>query len=339
MELSTIKLAKKLSPYTRVIVIAKENGFIAKNSNEYVGGNISLEKISFRSSLSLSIILKTRDIIKKYNIKNVIFFGASELKSLYFSFLYFDINLIIRHGTTKTKSKKNGFRRLIYNRVNYHVSTSKHIFNNVQKIIPFGKATKECIIYPSIKYSPSQNSNDSNDIRLLHTGRITEGKGQLDAIKACKTLVENDIYFYFNIVGGYENEKDKDIFLDFYKTVSYKNSINITGHVDNVIDFIEHSNIFIFPSYGEGFGNSFVEALSAGLVCICYENTTFKEFKKLGFYMHIVEDRSINKLQEKLLYVAQNIAYEKEKSKKNIDLVKTLFNEEKETKKYLDILQ
>ena len=190
----------------------------------------------------------------------------------------------------------------------------------------------------SIKYLPCKNNNSSNNIQLLHTGRIAEGKGQIDAIKACRVLVENNIYFHLNIVGGYEDKEYNNIFLNFYKTVPYKNCIDIIGHVDNIMDFIEHSNIFIFPSYGEGFGNSFAEALSAGLVCICYDNTTFKEFKKLGFYIHIVKDRDINNLQEKLLYVVKNRIYEQEKSKKNIDLVKRLFNEKNEINSYLDIL-
>ena len=92
MELDAIKLAKKLSASLQIVMIAKKDYFIDKQRNEYLGYNgIKLETISFKSSLSLSIILNVRKIIKQYGIKNIIFFGASELKSLYFSFLGLDV--------------------------------------------------------------------------------------------------------------------------------------------------------------------------------------------------------------------------------------------------------
>ena len=153
MELDTIKLAKKLFPYRKIVLIIKEEGFIHKNFNKYfsLSDKIDLETIKFKSTLSFNIILKARDIVKKYNIRNVIFFGASELKSLYFSFLGLDINLIVRHGTTKSTPKKDWFHKLIYSRINYHVCISKHIQKNIEYIIPFGKHTKSILIYPSIE--------------------------------------------------------------------------------------------------------------------------------------------------------------------------------------------
>jgi hypothetical protein len=132
MEIDTIKLAKKLSPYMPITIIAKEGHFIANSKNDFLEYNqISLETVSFFCSLSLSIILKVRQIVQTKGIKNVIFFGASELKSLYFSFLGLDINLIIRHGTTKTTPKKDWFHRLIYSKVNFHISICKHLQKNV----------------------------------------------------------------------------------------------------------------------------------------------------------------------------------------------------------------
>lgn len=75
MEIDSIKLAKKLSFDTKIVLVAKEGKFIANQSSDYVGFNgISLETINFKSSISLSIVFRMREIIKKYDIKNVIFF-------------------------------------------------------------------------------------------------------------------------------------------------------------------------------------------------------------------------------------------------------------------------
>ena len=337
MELDTLRLVNKIKAYSQVVLISKKNTFISKEAKNI--DSIISKEVHFKSSFSISLILQIRNIVQEQNIKNFIFFGASELKSLYFSLLGLDINLIIRHGTTKTRPKKDCFHKLIYSNVNYHVSISEHILKNVKDIIPFGKQSVECLIYPSIKSIKQFSKNECSDIKLLHTGRITDGKGQVDGIKACSILIKNGINFTFDIVGGYENEKEKEKFLTILNTIPYKGNINLVGFSNDISFFFETSNIFIFPSYGEGFGNSFAEALGAGLICICYENTTFIEFKKLGFYIHMVENKNISLLQEKLLYIVHHIDDEQRKSRHNVKLVEKIFCEENEIKKYLEILK
>ena len=337
MEIDAIKLANKLSSYSKIILVAKENGFIAQkfDNNCLNNQNISLETVKFKSSLSFNIIKIARDIVIRNNIKNVIFFGASELKSLYFSFLGLDINLIVRHGTTKSTPKKDWFHKLIYSKVNYHVSISKHIQKNLDYIIPFGKNSKSILIYPSVK-NININKKEKNDkLTLLHTGRIANGKGQIDAIKACSILVENNIDFIFYVVGGFEKDYEKE-FLDFYNNLNYKDKIILVGFSNEIEKYLEKSDIFIFPSYGEGFGNSFVEALSFKLKCVSYANTSFFEFKKIGFDFEMVENKNIDNLKQSLLKIVKDeIKFDFEK---NIELIKNIFYENQEVKKYLEII-
>jgi len=337
MEIDSIKLAKKLSSYTHITMIAKKDHFIANKKETYVNVNgIKLETIKFSSNLSFSIIKNTREIIKKNNIKNVIFFGASELKSLYFSFLGLDINLIVRHGTTKSRPKKDWFHRLIYSNVNYHVSICKHLKKNVEYIIPFGKKTQAKLIYSSFDFEePKQIKQDK--LTLLHIGRIAQGKGQIDAIKACEVLVKNNIDFNFNIVGGFEESYEKE-FMKFYEQCSYKDKINLIGFTSEVDIFIQKADIFIFPSYGEGLSNAFLEAISNNLVCLTYQNTSFPELQELGLYFNMAENKNIDNLKKKLLHIIQILDIEKNKSQKNHNLSKKLFALKNEMNNYLEIL-
>jgi len=337
MEIDSIKLAKKLSSYTNITMIAKKDHFIANEKKTYVDVNgIKLETIKFSSNLSFSIIKNAREIIKKNNIKNVIFFGASELKSLYFAFLGLDINLIVRHGTTKSRPKKDWFHRLIYSNVNYHVSICKHLKKNVEYIIPFGKKTQAKLIYSSFDFEePKQIKQDK--LTLLHIGRIAQGKGQIDAIKACEVLVKNNIDFTFNIVGGFEDSYKKE-FIKFYEQCSYKDKINLIGFTNKVDVFIHKTDIFIFPSYGEGLSNAFLEAISNNLVCLTYQNTSFPELQKLGLDFSMAKDKDISNLNNKLLSIVQNLGINKKKCKKNYTLSKELFSLENEMNLYLEIL-
>ena len=249
MEIDSIKLAKKLSSFTPIVLIARSGFFIDSKKKEYIGfNNINLELIDFKSSFSFNIIFQARRIIKEYGIKNIVFFGASELKSLYFSFLGLDINLIVRHGTTKSRPKKDWFHKMIYSDVNYHVSICNHLLKNVREIIPFGRNTQEKLIYSSFQ-TITPLCRKHNKLNLLHVGRIAGAKGQVDAIKACEILVENNIAFELNIVGGFD-ESYKDEFNQFYENCDYKEKINLVGFTNDTLFYIQKADIFIFPSYG-----------------------------------------------------------------------------------------
>jgi glycosyltransferase involved in cell wall biosynthesis len=278
-----------------------------------------------------------REYIKKYSIKNVIFFGASELKSLYFSFLGLDINLIIRHGTTKSSPKKDLFHRLIYSNVNYHVSICKHLQKNVNYIIPFGKNTKSKLIYSSFDFKEVVHK-EHDKLSILHVGRIADAKGQTDAIEACEILFQNDIDFILNIVGGFDENYKKN-FLKFYNSCTYKEKINLVGFTTDVRSYIEKADIFLFPSYGEGLSNAFLEAISNNLVSISYDNTSFPELQDLGLYFKMSENKNIQKLQESLLGCTQDLENELENSNKNFDIIKNIFSLKKEIDSYLKILK
>lgn len=337
MEIDSIRLAKKLSPCVPITLIAKTNCFIANSKADYIGyNNIALETVSFRSSISFSIIFSVRRIIRERGIKNVIFFGASELKSLYFSFLGLDINLIVRHGTTKSRPKKDWFHRLIYSNVNYHVAICKHLQKNVDYIIPFGKNSKSVLIYSSLEV-PSIEKVRHNKLTLLHVGRIAQGKGQTDALQACQILYEKEIDFIFYLVGGFDARYEQP-FMELYDSLPYKEKIILVGFTKNVTEYYAASDIFLFPSHGEGLSNAFLEALAHELVCISYKNTSFPELQELGAFMHQCDDRNIDAIKIVLGAIVQNLPQELSLAQKNSDFIRQNFSTMQEVEKYLEIL-
>jgi glycosyltransferase involved in cell wall biosynthesis len=339
MELAALKLALILSKFVNITLIVQKNKFMHEqclNNKDY--SCLDFKVITFKSTFSTSIILNTRQIVKSNNIKNVIFVGASELKSLYFSFLGLDINLIVRHGTTKSTPKKDFFHRLIYSDVNYHVAISKHLSKNVKQIVLFGKQTK-LVTYPSMPKAISNIEKTNNsELKLLHVGRIAPGKGLKEALQSCDILHQNKIKFTLDSYGGMA-EKYEDEFESFLETLIYKDSFHLCGFTNNIYDEYPKHDIFIFPTKGEGFGNVMMEAIAHGIIVLSFDNTAISNFKEMGFNIHLVKDGNIKALQEQLLYIANNLAKEKHYAEKNIDLAKTLFSSERETKEYLELLK
>ncbi len=336
MELDAVKTALHLSKIANITLIVKKETFLENKVNEINNDKIETKTIKFKNSFSLSIIKNIRKIIQENNIKNVIFFGASELKSLFFAFWGLDINLCVRHGTTKSTPKKDFFHRLIYSNVDWHIANSKHILNNVRYIIPYGKNTKDIVIYPSFEFNEPKITKKEK-LSILHVGRIAEGKGQIDAIKACKILVKNNIDFELNLVGGFDKDYEKK-FKNFLDNCDYKDKINLVGFTNDVEKYYNSSDIFLFPSYGEGLSNAFIEALAHNLVCICYNNTSFSEFRKLGFYYKMIGNKNIQKLSATLYQIVKNLDNERYKCKKNSRLVDKIFSVENELTFYKKIL-
>ena len=131
---------------------------------------------------------------------------------------------------------------------------SKKVGKNLDYIIPFGKNSKSILIYPSVK-NININKKEKNDkLTLLHTGRISQGKGQIDAIKACSILVENNIDFIFYVVGGFEKDYEKE-FLDFYNNLNYKDKIILAGFSNEIEKYLEKPRHIEFQVLGDTHGN------------------------------------------------------------------------------------
>jgi len=338
MELLALSFAKKLNHCltdSKVIMIVKQESYI--HSELKTSEDLAYEVLGFRTFFSFSIMKNVRKIVKYHNIKNIIFFGNSEMKSMYFSFLYLRMNLSLVHVTTKSTSKKDFLHRVIYSDVKYYIGLSTHLVNNVKEIFPLGSQTQLKMITPSLDINPPLVINHSK-LTLLHTGRITKGKGQVDAIKACKSLIKNNIDFHFYIVGQIEPSFEVE-FMNFYENCKYKDKIELTGFKKDISTYIQKSDVFIFPSYGEGFGLSFAEALANNIVCLSYANTSFFDFEKFGFYFRMCKDGDISDLGKNLLDVCMNLEFELEKSNKNHALAKKVFSTQREIDKYLEILE
>ncbi|QOP46113.1 glycosyltransferase [Sulfurimonas paralvinellae] len=340
MELAATKLANNLSKETDITYIIKKDTFIhtqCKENPDYT--NLKYEAINFSTTLlSPSIVFGVRKIIKDKGIKNVIFVGASEMKSLYFAFLGLDINLIVRHGTIKSHPKKDWFHRLVYSNVSTHVAISKYMLGNIQKIIPFGKNTKTTVIVPSLaKKISTMESTTSNVLRLLHAGRVTSGKGIDNAILACQTLHDHKIDFSFDNFGPSDSKYGNKL-NQLLCSITYADKIHINGFTDKIYDEYPKHDIFIFPTPDEGYGNVMMEAISHGIIVLAFDNTAISNFGEMGFHIHLVEDKSLDALKERLLFIAQNLVSEKKKAQANKEIAKKVFAPERETNEYLALL-
>jgi len=341
MEHDAIKLADLLSSCCDVVLVCKKASFIERLYNK---GNYSFrcETIGFlNKNFSVSMFIKSRSIISSYKIKNVVYFGASELKTLYFSFLGKSLNVLVRHGTTKSRAKRDWFHRLVYSCVNYHVAISRHLLGNVKEIVPSNEKLKYEIIYPSFSFPVYKESpfDEGDRVKLIHVGRIVQGKGHRDAILACEVLCDNGIDFELLLLGDGEDSNYVNEIKKIADDTPYGNNIRFAGYVDDVGRYMEFADILLYPSYGEGFGNVFVEAMAHGLSAVTYDNTTFPEFEEMGFVFSMAKDRNIDSLKNELHLAVTDIQAGKVSSESNTKLAAEIFSKDKERRAWCSILE
>lgn len=340
MELAAVKLARLLSQNMEIDFFARDGGFIEKyRDDNFTSYNIKLHTLKFKSNFSFSLILQAREIIKSRQIKNIIFLGASEMKSLYFSCYGLDINFIIRQGSRKTTSKKDFLHRLFYSNVSHFIGNCEYIKQNILDILPIPAAASVDRIYSSLNIDKGIEQHTFKDkVNIVLVGRVHPFKGQLEAIKACEILHESNIDFSLKFLGDIQ---DKEYFKEiesFMLGCKYKEKIEFVGYTTKIKSYLLQSDVFLFPSLGEGMSNAIIESLGYGLVSLIYDDTSSPEFKELGFHIHLTDENSVDELKKKLLYIAKNIKLEKEKALKNISLTQDIFASKREKEEYLELL-
>lgn len=100
-------------------------------------------------------------------------------------------------------------------------------------------------------------------------GRLGKEKGSNELIKAFKTLKE--IYKDAKLLFVGPIEKEKTIEPDVLKYFHENKDIIKVGWTDNVEKYLSAMDVFIFPSYREGFGLSVIEASAMAVPIIATE--------------------------------------------------------------------
>lgn len=133
-----------------------------------------------------------------------------------------------------------------------------------------------------------------NRIEVLYVGNITQMKGIFYLLEAVSRLPEEK--FHLTIVGKYDESWEL--------LKKYKNKVCFTGYVmhEEVRNYLEMSDVFVFPSLGDSFGLAVLEALSYGLPVICSDHAGAADAITNGKNGFIVPVGSVEAIEEKLVY-------------------------------------
>lgn len=133
-------------------------------------------------------------------------------------------------------------------------------------------------------------------LKFIYVGGVKELKGISFLLKAFEDIPEEQAKL--TVVGAY----------DLADVREYADKVNFTGLVmhDEIAKLLKNSDVFVFPSLGDSFALSAVEAAACGLPLIVSENTGMKDQMKEGEEGFIIDCQSSQDIKAKVIWFAEH---------------------------------
>jgi colanic acid/amylovoran biosynthesis glycosyltransferase len=108
---------------------------------------------------------------------------------------------------------------------------------------------------------------DFDTIRFTTIARLHWKKGIIETIQALRLLKNKNIKFEYTVIGS---GGEFDIIIDVINTLELSDNVKLVGQLghDEIIDYLNKTDVYLQYSISEGFCNALLEAQSIGLLCI-----------------------------------------------------------------------
>ncbi len=186
---------------------------------------------------------------------------------------------------------------------------------------------------------PADSKKNNETVNVLFLGYISKAKGALDLLDSIKRVVaqNKNVRFIFagpmireekNIV-HINNPKDTEVSVRrILEKSCCQDHIRFLGEVigRQKTDAFMGADIFVLPSYSEGFPFVVLEAMAAGLPLITTRVGALPEVLEDGKHVLFVQTGAPDELAEKIVALAENSQLRRRMGTENRRLVKEKFN-------------
>ena len=163
------------------------------------------------------------------------------------------------------------------------------------------------------------------DIVFIFVGRIAKEKGMNELREAFTSLVEKNSNVHLLLIGLFEDEHGGMSTKEREQLLKTKN-VHWPGRSDDVRPYFAMSDIFLLPSYREGFPNALMEAGSMGLPAIATDINGCNEIIQHQENGFLVPVKDVKSLKEAMTHLIENPTTTKEMGQKSRKLIENYFD-------------
>lgn len=144
-----------------------------------------------------------------------------------------------------------------------------------------------------------------DDFVFLFVGRVVGDKGVNELVAAFDNVAKNHEGVHLIVVGGEEIALDP-LRAETKRVMSANKRIHTVGYRENVKDYFAASDLFVFPSYREGFPNVVMQAAAMQLNCVVSDINGCNEIITDGENGWVVPVRNVEQLQQRMEWAVEN---------------------------------
>lgn len=134
--------------------------------------------------------------------------------------------------------------------------------NQAKKVIELRTGATKIHVIPNAVH-PIDVDDVVKKNQIVTVGRLSKEKGHLSLIQAFSNCKNEN--WSLHIVG---DGKERDTLIKETEKLKIKDKVVFYGHLKDFASILASSDIFVLPSFYEGFPNALIEAMSVPLACI-----------------------------------------------------------------------
>lgn len=164
---------------------------------------------------------------------------------------------------------------------------------NCVHMAPYGVNIKD--------FKPRNNFRKIDKMRFLFVGSFSQRKGISYLLQAFKELENEGENISLTMAGrgimDYELVKS-------YELKCLETHVNLP--LEKLVELMQESDVFVFPSICEGFGLVLIQAMATGMPLITTYNTSGPDFIEEGKDGFLIEAQDVEAIKNKVRYFLQN---------------------------------
>ena len=213
-----------------------------------------------------------RSLVKKWRPDFVVCYKSGSSMAACIARMVCKFNLVVsERNTNQNISRKDRIKFFLYRWADHIVPNSYSQAEFIKKYFPslYSRVKVITNMVDTEKFKPFTKKYNNEITQVITTARVTHQKNLFNYLKTVRILKEKGVKVHFNWYGRVDGSKEYwDEVKNKMNEMEIEDYLTFHGPTRDPVRAYNSSDIFLLPSFYEGFPNVLCEAMACELPCI-----------------------------------------------------------------------